>query len=341
MTRWLAIAILAACAIPLPAQEDPGRPVLRRGGPAQKREQVPAIPPEKRLPAQVGTEVVVDEQGRTEQVVRPPNAPPPSPTKSLIDRAREAAFEFDASLPNFICDQHVLRWESKTLKPTWKLKDRVQVEVMYSGGKEDYRNVRINGKPIKKGSPEDSGSWSSGEFGSVLASLLAPQTQAKFTLRGDSTAAGLPAKVFDYSVLQSNANWTVRFGRAIKPAYRGAIWIDPVSARVLRIEMNSKQLPSDYEIDTVETTVDYGWVTISGQKLLLPVKSENLACLRGTFNCTRNEIEFRNYRKFQVESQVLQVDSDITFPEADDPKKPDSKTTPPSITPEPPKKKKE
>jgi hypothetical protein len=33
------------------------------------------------------------------------------------------------------------------------------------------------------------------------------------------------------------------------------------------------------------------------------------------------------------------VDSDITFPEADDPKKPGSKTTPPSITPEPAKKK--
>lgn len=344
MTRWTAIAILAAFAVPVPAQdppppapEDPGRPVLRRGGPAQKREQVPALPPEKRLPAQVGTEVVVDEQGRTEQVIRPANAPPPSPAQSLIDRAREAAFEFDAALPNFICDQHVLRWESKTLKPSWKLRDRVQVELMYMGGKEDYRNVRINGKAIKKGSPEDSGTWSSGEFGTVLVSLLASNTNANFRPRGDSTAAGLAAKVYDYSVAQPNANWTVRFGRSVKPAYKGAIWIDPQSARVLRIEMNTKQLPSDYEIDTVETTVDYGWVTLGGQKLLLPVKSENLACLRGTFNCTRNEIEFRNYRKFQVESQVLQVESDIVFPEADDGKKPESKTTPPSITPEPPK----
>lgn len=355
MPRWMAIAMFAALAAPAPAQdppppqplpEDPGRPVLRRGGPASKHEQVPALPPEKRLPPQVGTEVVVDEHGRTEQVIRPANAPPPSPTESLIDRARAAAFEFDAALPNFICDQHVLRWESKTLTPKWKLRDRVQVEVMYMGGKEDYRNVRINGKPVKKGSPEDSGTWSSGEFGTVLASLLASNTNAAFRPRGDSTAAGLPAKVFDYSVAQPNANWTVRFGRSVKPAYKGAIWIDPQSARVLRIEMNSKQLPSDYEIDTVETTVDYGWVNVGGQKLLLPVKSENLACLRGTFNCTRNEIEFRNYRRFQVESQVLQVDSDITFPEAGDPQKqgaktPDSKTTPPSITPEPAKKKKD
>lgn len=83
------------------------------------------------------------------------------------------------------------------------------------------------------------------------------------------------------------------------------------------------------------------WVTISGQKLLLPVKSENFSCTRGTLHCTRNEIEFRNYRKFQVESQVLQVEGDIVFPEVDEPGKPASKTTPPSITPEPAKKKKD
>jgi hypothetical protein len=79
--RWLAILLFACLAAPLAAQEDPGRPVLRRGGPATKREEVPALPPEKRLPPQPATEVVVDEQGRTEKVVRPANAPPPSPAE--------------------------------------------------------------------------------------------------------------------------------------------------------------------------------------------------------------------------------------------------------------------
>jgi hypothetical protein len=69
--------------------------------------------------------------------------------------------------------------------------------------------------------------------------------------------------------------------------------------------------------------VDYSWVTISGKKFLLPVKSENLACVRGTFDCTKNEIEFRNYRKFTAESQVLQVESEITFEE--EPPKADAK----------------
>jgi len=85
--------------------------------------------------------------------------------------------------------------------------------------------------------------------------------------------------------------------------------------------------------------VDYDWVDIAGTRYLLPVRSENLACFRGTLTCTKNEIEFKNYRKFEVESQVLQVESEVTFPEADE-EKPKSKTVPPSITPEPAKKKK-
>lgn len=333
-------ALLILVLAPLSAQQqpepppDPGRPVLRRGGAAQKREPVAA--PEDRRPAQGPyREAVIDEEGRTEKVLAGEES---AGREDLLIRAHEAAAEFNEKLPSFICDQFVSRYESKTLQPKWKLQDRVQLELAYTKGKEEYRNIRINGRPLKKGSPEDSGSWSTGDFGSTLASIFASTRPGDFRLRGDSDAAGLKAKVFDFSVPKERSQWTIRYGYAVKPAHEGALWIDPESARVLRIEMSSRRLPANYEIDKVEMTVDYGWVDISGTRYLLPVRSENLACYRGTFTCTRNEIEFKNYRKFQVESQVLQVESEITFPEAED-DKPKPKTVPPSITPEPPKKK--
>lgn len=339
MLRLEGFALLLV--LPLLAQEqpqDPGRPVVRRGGPAQKREPVPP-PAEQRVPQPPYREVIVDEEGRSEKVVS--GAPVPA-AGGLLERARDAAFDFDKTLPNFICDQLVSRYESKTLKPQWKLRDRVQLELVYVTGKEDYRNIRINGKPLKKGSPEESGSWSTGDFGSTLVSLFGSTMPADFRFRGASQAAGMAAQVYDFSVPQPRSHWTIRYGTAIRPAFQGSVWIDPESARVLRIEMSSRRLPSTYEIDSVEMTVDYGWVSLSGKSFLLPVRSENLACVRGTFNCMKNEIEFRNYRKFEVESQVLQVESEITFPESDDAAKPKSKTTPPSITPQaPPRKKQE
>lgn len=331
----LLAALLSAQQPAEPPPEDPGRPVLRRGGAAQKREPVTA--PEGRLePRPPYREVVVDEEGRTEKVVAGGEG---AARDDLLGRAREAAIEFNEKLPAFLCDQLVSRYESRTLKPQWKLRDRVQLELAYTKGKEEYRNIRLNGNPLKKGSPEETGTWSTGEFGTTLISIFASTRPEDFRFRGDSEAAGIQALVYDFSVPKERSQWTIRYGYAVRPAYEGSLWIDPASARVLRIEMSSRQLPANYEVDKVEMTVDYGWVDIAGTRWLLPVRSENLACYRGTFHCARNEIEFRNYRKFEVESQVLQVESEITFLEAGD-GKPKPKTLPPSITPEPAKKKK-
>jgi hypothetical protein len=336
---------------PVPQQadpRDPGAPKLKRG--AQAHPQGPEAPepdpPPPPAPAsrptagarpdpdQPSSVITTDSEGHVASVDR--RLPQVSTEDPVIEQAREAAAEYDSTLPNFICDQLTRRNVSNTLKPNWRYKDRVEVELIYVEGKEDYRNVRLNGRPLKKGSPEDSGTWSSGEFGTILVDIFSPSTNANFVYRGESNAAGLSAKLYDFSVRQPNSHWQIRYGRVVKPAYKGSVWIDSKTGRALRIEMNTKQLPRDYEVDDVEVVVDYGWVLISGQKYLLPVKSENLACFRGTFDCTMNEIEFRNYRKFTAESQVLQVDSDVTFPEADDPKKKKGTTTPPSISEPPP-----
>lgn len=332
--RILIVAVLALGAFAAAQQSDPGRPILKRGGPATQREKPSEAPPPTAPKAgPVYKEITVDEEGRGDKPLT--TARSESDPDELIERARAAAYEFNDKLPDFICDQVVVRYESKTRKPEWKQKDRVQVELTYAGGKEDYRNIRVNGKRLKKGSPEDSGSWSTGEFGSTLADIMASNTDARFRLRNEeSTAAGLKAKVFNFSVAQANSHWTIRYGRSVRPAYNGALWIDPESARVLRIEMDSRQLPVDYDFDKVEMSVDYGWVIINAQRYLLPVKSEVLACQTHSFSCMRNTIEYRNYRKFAVESQLLQVESEITF---EGEEKDKGKTTPPSITPEPPK----
>lgn len=323
---------------PRPGQreEDPGRPVLRRGGPAQRSVPVAPSPERKtsRLPAE-GDVVEVDEQGRT--VARTSSSEkPPDPHTEIIERAREAAFLFNEGLPNFVCDEFVTRYESKTLKPDWKYLDRLQVELLYMGGKEEYRNVKRNGKLLKKGEEaEKSGSWSTGEFGSILMDIMDPATAAAFKYRTSSSIESIAVKVYDFRVEQLRSRWRIRYGPEVKPAYKGSLWIDPETARVIRIEMDSKELPKGYEIDKVETVVDYGWVAVGSKKFLLPTRSENLACWRDSFTCTRNVLEFRNYRKFDVESQILTSDSDISFPEAEEEKgAKKGEYTPPTMNPE-------
>jgi len=91
----------------------------------------------------------------------------------------------------------------------------------------------------------------------------------------------------------------------VPPRLYGAVWIDPATSRVLRIEMEARDFPETFETDHVESATDYQYIRLGGsEQYLLPVHSETLSCQRGTANCTRNAIDFRNYHKYEGQSTV-------------------------------------
>jgi hypothetical protein len=152
---------------------------------------------------------------------------------------------------------------------------------------------------------EKTGSWSTGEFSSMLQDILHPATNADFFNKRSSNIAGRAAWHYDYTVEQPNSHWTVEASsETYKPAYKGSIWIDKENHRVLRIEMQARNMPKSFPLDTVESTVDYDFVLIGENKYLLPVHSEALSCVRGTSDCSRNTIDFRNYRKFEADTSI-------------------------------------
>lgn len=229
----------------------------------------------------------------------------PQQDDQVIADAREAAANFTAELPNFLVQQATTRYQSSSGQRNWKALDVVTADVAVVDGKEDYRNILVNGRP-PSGPVEKTGSWSTGEFAITLEDILSPATAAVFVKRRDDSVAGRDAWVYNLSVLQENSHWTIvsADGRQYKPAYAGSIWIDKETRRVLRIEQRALYLPSGFTYDKAESTVEYGFVPIEGKSYLLPVTSANSACLAGMGNCVRNEIAFRNYRKFAVESDI-------------------------------------
>ena len=134
-----------------------------------------------------------------------------------------------------------------------------------------------------------------------------------------SRPSGVPVHIYRFEVAKENSAWHINTEKAsISPAYKGTLWIHPQTARVRRIEIQAVDLPSDFELDTVEITVDYvdyNEVTIGGNEHLLPIESENLGCRRGTNRCARNKVQFRDYRKFSAESTVVTMDSTIGYEE--------------------------
>jgi hypothetical protein len=242
----------------------------------------------------------------------PPDAVPPAasipthspnPSESLIDRAREAAFEFSEKLPNFICQEVMSRFTQRG-REEMSL-DVVSADVIYDDAHETYRNVKINERPTDRGMQEIGGSWSTGEFASTLLELLHPDTNAQFRSGGASSISGFSAQVYDFTVQRENSHWIIQSGsQTLTPAYGGSVWVDPKTARVLRIEMQARNIPSDFPMDTLESTVDYSYVTIGGTSFLLPVRAESLGCERGTSECRHNIIDFRNYHEFKADIKI-------------------------------------
>ncbi len=273
--------------------DDGGPPKLKRGKPASR----PSSGTDDDTP-----EVANLPPARAPEVQRPA---PGNPRLEFIEKARQVAASFLEGLPNYVCQEVVTRYVSETRVPSWNVIDVVSGDMVWEEGKESYRNITINGKASRK-PPEDSGAWSTGEFGTILAALFSPGTMANFKYVEDATITHLPASVYDFAVVRLRSAWNVHTpGQYINAPYKGSVWIDKQSAHALRIEMQAKDIPSEFPLVNVETAVDYDYITLgTPDKFLLPVHAEILSCDRGSNECGRNVIEFRNYHKFTGESTI-------------------------------------
>ena len=298
-----------------PAADDPGPPKLKRGGvadPSRERAQdVAEQTAPNRIPTtqEPGVERVTDgsrpsvirgdADEDTVRIVQRKDEP-------LIRRAADAAMEFTETLPSYVCTELVTRSQSESTPANFQPIDVVSMEVLYTDGREDYRNIQINGKRTVKKIEETGGAWSTGEFGTVLVDLFSPATAATFHYRRDSRAGGIMAKMYDFEVARENSHWSIHTtSQSYDPAYVGSVWIDPATSRVLRIEMEAKGFPGEFPLDHVESATDYQYIRLGDAKqYLLPVHAETLSCQRGTAFCSRNVIDFRNYHKYTGESTI-------------------------------------
>jgi hypothetical protein len=318
----------ATAAAPKPAprdSDDPGPPVLRRNAPARV-DDTPAAGSQGQTEATLRPSIKAEDMNGVTRAPAPPVVGPADASSvdrqaisrqtmpmgrsgdPVIEGAREAAYQFTESLPNYIVKQYTTRYQTDTAhgnRTSWQALDIVTADVVCENGKESYKNILINGKPSRE-DVEKTGSWSSGEFATVLQAILAPATDADFHGKRSTTIVNRPAFRYDYSVEKQNSQWHVYFSgsESYIPAYTGSIWIDKENFRVLRIEMSARDIPRSFPLDTVESAVDYDYVTISDQRYLLPSHSEALSCVRGTGECSRNVIEFRNYKKFGADTSI-------------------------------------
>jgi hypothetical protein len=283
--------------------DDQGPPVLKRGGQAGRKEVEPAPPPGPEAAAPAPGLSARNEPPAADS--EPPVRGPQRPEEVIIEKAREASGSFLESLPNYYCQEIMTRYQSDSSSKNWQPRDIVSMALVYENRQESYRNLAINGKPTKKSIEDLTGSWSTGEFGSVLADVFSPYTAADFEYRKESRSAGRASLVYDFSVEREHSHWRIMVAsQLITPPYEGSVWIDKETNRVLRIEMQATHIPDAFPVDKVEMATDFEFIRIADHQFLVPVHAESLGCQRDTSGCTRNAIDFRNYHKYAGESSI-------------------------------------
>lgn len=255
--------------------------------------------------------------------------PKPAGTDSVIDTARKTALAFADSLPDFIVTRTTTRYrsardpvvqpgraptvagvalqQSMAQNPVWETLDTISGNIATYHGKEIYSNIILNGKPAA--TVPTRGVWSQGEFSAALLAVLSPQSAAQFVAKGRDLIRNRRATRYGFAVDQAHSEWSLPAAGAgddarFTPGFEGTLWIDSANGEVLQIQMSARGLPENYPSDTIESTIDYDMVKIADTKYLLPVQSELLTCQRRGNLCFKNVSVFRDYKKFEADTNL-------------------------------------
>lgn len=280
----------------------------------------------------------LEEAGRRKQDPEAAKLPTEAEAQALLERSRAATAAALEEMPDFVVKQVISRSASYAGTGNWRPLDTLIVAVSYSSEKgEQYQVLALNGAPVQSQKQNSyantEGSTTGGEFVEALSKLFSPESKTTFTVLTTDVLRGRPALVYDYEILlANNPKGGVGFKTpgvgggysftTVPSGEKGRVWIDRGDGRILRIAFNATEIPRDFKVRAYQATIDYDWVNIAGERVLLPVTSDNRftsADGQRLFQ-DRNYIRFRNYQKYGSEVRIL--DDDVTVEPAPIPEKP-------------------
>jgi hypothetical protein len=228
------------------------------------------------------------------------DAPPDSAQRAaMLSRIMQYASDYLRKLPDFVCTQVARNSvdESGTGE-RWREREVVEEEVSYVAHRDSYKVLRINGKATTR--PHEKLKFrTEGDFGGTLPTIFDPQRQAEFEWARWEAPGDRRRCVFSFRVPQSRSVTTV--GR-ITVAIHGFVHADCETGTILGIREDMDP-SSNLPWKSASYSADYGPVTISGQRFILPLKSEWR--LVGWKRGYLRTIQYGQYRKFGADATVV------------------------------------
>ena len=227
--------------------------------------------------------------------------------KRILDIARQRAIEYASALPNFTCIQKTRRLIDAGGKGDWRVSDNMTELLRYAGHEEVRKTLDVNGQHGE--SPRDAlrGFLSNGEFSVLLESVFSPEVKAVLTWKELANITNRPCHVFSFHVEAKYSRYALRGGPAgnfrRNVAFHGLVFIDSSSYSVRRISMEAENVPVEFPIRASSMAMNYDLMQLGEHEYMLPVTAEVVA-RTGKRRLVRNEITFRDYRRFGAETNI-------------------------------------
>lgn len=252
-----------------------------------------------------------------------PKEPSEEDKKQALQETREFALSYTKSLPDFLCVQVTRRSVDRHFEigsdGSWAPEDRIIEKLTYFDHKENYEMLQHNDTATLGKTWETlGGSFSRGEWATLLAEIFDPGTHTSFKWLRWGNLRGNLTHVYQYSVEQEYSQESISYQNTQKivAGFHGLIYVQKGPNVILRITVEP-EIPPSFPVQDVDQTVDYDYQKIGDQTYLLPLRSQ--VQMRDGHIASRNEIEWRQYRKYSA-------DTSITYDEGDDKPLADDKT---------------
>jgi hypothetical protein len=245
--------------------------------------------------------------------VKAPPIPPPNSVRQqqILDRIKDYAMNYTSNLPNFICVQVTRHYIDPNSSDHYRALGTELARVSYNEGRENYRVYSVNGHYADSDmehAPSTGGARSTGEFGSLMRSVFEPRSAAEFGWDHWATLRGKRMAVFNYFIDSGHSSYSISYSsgagdeQRIITAYKGLIYADENTGEVSRIKFVAVDIPRTFPVNEATEILDYDEVSINGKTYVCPLLAR-LYMTAGREK-SKNELEFRNYRRFGTESSI-------------------------------------
>ena len=215
----------------------------------------------------------------------------------FLKTVRAKTFDYQRNLPEFVCNQSTRRYR-QIGRGGWRQEEYLAHQLSYHGKQKRYKNLGASSS-----SPQ-----TAGEFGSAIAELFSPESQATLELERLEKINGREVARLRFSVPVEHSKRTIRVSdkTSVTYGYEGHCWIDLKDFQVVRFRAKDTEIPKESPIKGYELSIDYKKTGIGKRSYYLPTKMQetvstsfmgnrNLALIPNPTGTGSSPVQSRNF----------------------------------------------